>query len=70
MQCNTMRYLTCYQVYLHHPDELAMVRDLGFAVSPGRHSLIAVKTIQVGSMFILFTCSYVLLSLLNSTKTM
>ena len=34
---------TIMQVFLHPADEIPMVRDLGFAVPPGRHSLIAVK---------------------------
>ena len=31
----------CDQVYLHEQSDIALVRDLGFVVSPGVHSLAA-----------------------------
>ena len=38
-----------YKVFLHPPEEIPMVRDLGFAVPPGRHSLIAVRSSVVSN---------------------
>ena len=36
------------QVYLSAQGELPMVKDLGFAMPPGMHSLVAIKMTQVG----------------------
>ena len=44
-------------MFLHPADEIPMVRDLGFAVPPGRHSLIAVKASVVSDRKIII-CSY------------
>ena len=35
-------------MYLHGPGELAEVKNLGFAVSPGTHTLIGIKLDEVG----------------------
>ncbi len=42
-------------MFLHPADEIPMVRDLGFAVPPGRHSLIAVKASVVSEETILIS---------------
>lgn len=36
-----------FQIFLHAPNELPMVRDLGFSVPPGGHSLIGVQATSV-----------------------
>ncbi len=35
------------KVYLHDQDDIAMVQELGFAVSPGVHSLVAARYSEV-----------------------
>ena len=42
-------HLIQFKVFLHPPEEIPMVRDLGFAVPPGRHSLIAVRSSMVSN---------------------
>ena len=34
---------------LHDPDEVALMKDLGFAVGPGTHAFVGVKQTQVNS---------------------
>ena len=36
-----------FQVHLHSPHNIPRVKDLGFAVAPGSHSLVAVKVTKV-----------------------
>lgn len=43
----------CYnlvQILLHSPEEFPLVKDLGFAVAPGSHTLVAVERTRVGTM--------------------
>ena len=35
------------QMLLHDPDEVALMKDLGFAVGPGTHAFVGVKQTQV-----------------------
>ena len=35
------------KLYLHNPQEEAMVRDLGFALAPGMHFLVDIDTVEV-----------------------
>ena len=35
------------KLYLHHPGEQAMVRDLGFALAPGMHFLVDIDNVEV-----------------------
>ena len=37
----------CFQMFLHPQNEVPMITDLGFAIPPGKHSLIAVKASEV-----------------------
>ena len=37
-----MLSVSCFQVYLHNADDIPQMRNLGFAVPPGFHSLVAV----------------------------
>lgn len=37
------------KVFLHAIDELAEVRDLGFAISPGSHALVGIRLNTVSS---------------------
>ena len=39
------------QMFLHPQNEVPMITDLGFAVPPGRHSVIAVKASEVQATF-------------------
>ena len=39
--------LHAIQVFLHPKQELPQVRDLGFAIAPGVHALIAVRLNEV-----------------------
>ena len=39
-----------YQIHLHHQGEVAQMKDQGFAVAPGSHTLVAVKRVQVGTI--------------------
>ena len=36
-----------FQIYLHHQGEDAQMKDKGFAVAPGSHTLVAVKRVEV-----------------------
>jgi len=45
MQCRCYAY--AIQVFLHPKQELPQVRDLGFAIAPGVHALIAVRLNEV-----------------------
>ena len=38
-------------MFLYDQEEVPFVRDLGFAVAPGLHGLVAVKLSQVGMFF-------------------
>jgi len=40
-------FLHLIQVFLHPKQELPQVRDLGFAIAPGVHALIAVRLNEV-----------------------
>ncbi len=40
-------------MYLHEQDDIAMVKDLGFAVSPGVHSLVSAKYSKVIMMMMM-----------------
>ncbi len=67
---NVYYYLFMYffvqpKVYLHEQNDIAMIKDLGFAVSPGVHALLAAKysTVSTGkqaetlqSLAILIVC--------------
>ena len=41
--------LFCFQMLLHDQYDLPLMKDLGFAVAPGTHSLVGVKQTQVKS---------------------
>ena len=41
---------TICQIHLHHQGEVPQMKDQGFAVAPGSHTLVAVKRIQVGTI--------------------
>ena len=48
----------CFQMFLHSQNEVPMITDLGFAIPPGRHSLIAVKASEVPNQLTISICEY------------
>ena len=47
---STLRVNTVFQILLHDQGEFPLLRDLGFAVAPGTHTLVGVERSEVHSM--------------------
>ena len=45
----TLYYCITFKVFLHSKNELPEVRDLGFAIAPGLHALVAIRLNEVSS---------------------
>ncbi len=41
-----------FQIHLHHQGEVPQMKDQGFAVAPGTHTLVGVKRIEVHFPFV------------------
>ena len=46
-----MRCIIYLQMYLHSPDDLPRIRDLGFAIAPGTHTLVGTMLTKVRQLF-------------------
>ncbi len=57
------------QVFLHEPNDVPMVRDLGFVISPGVHALVGVQYSNVSIHMTNPTCSFYHLSKYLCGKT-
>ena len=55
----TLMFVRPFQVLLHDPNEVAQVKDLGFAISPGTHTLVGIRRQLIDNLAPPYgTCQY------------